>query len=191
MRRFFMGFAVFSNNRRFVETAFENEEKFETVVKQSSKLLFGPKSIYLDLKNRVESQQLGGVIPDGFLLDLNDREDPQFYLVEAELERHDFMKHIFPQITKFFAFYRNSTSRSKLTERLFEFVNGSTSTRKEFEQFLTTTELYKSIKDLVENSQNILLIADGPISEVPEIQDTYTDTWGRYVKSAVLKEYIN
>ena len=184
-----MGFAVFSNNRRFSETAFENEERFELVVKQSSKLLFGPRSIYLDLKNKVESQQLGGVIPDGFLFDLNDKDDPQFYLVEAELARHDFMKHIFPQITKFFAFYRNSTSRSKLIERLFEFVRGNQSAKKDLEQFLTSTELYKSIKDVVENSQNILLIADDQITEVREIQDTYTETWGKYVKSAVLKEY--
>jgi hypothetical protein len=184
-----MGIAVFSNNRRFTETTYENEQDLERILIENSELLFGSRSIYLALKNKVESQELGGAVPDGFLFDFTDREDPQFYLVEVELEKHEFMRHIFQQITRFFAFYRNSTSRSKLIERLFEYVNGNRTIRRNFEQFVESTELYKSIKDIVENSQNILIVADGPITEVSEIQDTYTETWGKYVKSAVLKEY--
>jgi predicted transport protein len=185
-----MSLAVYSDNRRFQETSFEgDEEKLEQLVKQSPKLLFGPKSIYIDLKNKVQSKELGGAIPDGFLFDLNDKDDPQFYLVEVELQEHDFWKHIFPQITKYFAFYNNSKSRTKLVEKLFEFIHENSHIRDEFRQFLAGTELYKSIKDVLDNSQNILLIADETLPQVREIQETYTDTWGKFVVSAVLKEF--
>jgi predicted transport protein len=184
-----MSFDVISGGKRFRETNFESEEKFEEVVRQNSKLLFGVKSVYINAKNRVESKQLGGVIPDGFLFDLSDRDDPQFYLVEVELRRHDFMKHVFPQLTKFFAFYRNPISRSQLIERLFELVGSNSSAKKDFGKYLRRTESHKSIRDAVENSQYILLISDDLFPEVNEIQETYTDTWGKYVKSAVLKQY--
>src|SRR2546427_10256436 len=132
-----MSLAVYSDNRRFQETSFEgDEEKLEQIVKRNPKLLFGPKAIYIDLKNKVQSKELGGAIPDGFLFDLNDKDDPQFYLVEVELQEHDFWKHIFPQITKYFAFYNNSKSRTKLVEKLFEFVHENSHIRDEFRQFL-------------------------------------------------------
>jgi len=50
-------------------------------------------------------------------------------------------------------------------------------------------EIFKFIKDTIENSQNILLIIDGEKKELPEITETYTDTWGKIVKVAMLKEY--
>jgi predicted transport protein len=184
-----LGLAVFSNNKRFTEGSFPNEEKFELLTKQNAKLLFGDRAVYIDLKNKIEARELGGVIPDGFLFDLNDKNNPEFYLVEVELQRHDFWKHIFPQLTKFFAFYRNPKSTSKLIEQLFDFIRANQSIKKEFEQYLAGKELFKSIKDAVENSQNILLVADDLIPEVEEVQDTYQETWGKYVKPAVLKQY--
>jgi hypothetical protein len=39
------------------------------------------------------------------------------------------------------------------------------------------------------SSQNILLIADGPIVELPEITDTYTDTWGKMVRYLEVRKY--
>jgi len=49
---------------------------------------------------------------------MSDPNAPQFYLVEVELAKHNFFSHIFPQITKFFAFYKNHKQQKPLIESL-------------------------------------------------------------------------
>jgi predicted transport protein len=181
--------AIYMDGNRFIETEFEIEESFEKIVKENSKTLFGVKTIYFDLKNKIDSKTLGSVIPDGFLFDFKDKENPEFYLVEVELEKHDFYKHIFPQITKFFAFFKNSTSRNNLIERLFHFIKSNSQLEDEFKGYLGKKEIYKALKDIIENSQNILLIIDENKPELQEVFETYTDTWDKMVKVEILKQY--
>jgi predicted transport protein len=50
-------------------------------------------------------------------------------------------------------------------------------------------EVYKSIKDIVENSQNILIILDEHMPELREVSETYTDTWDKMVRIIVVKRY--
>ncbi len=186
-----MSIVVFSSDKKFIEKTFPSEENFEQIVKDNSKLLFGTKTIYLDFKNKVDARSLGGTIPDAFLFDLSDKEDPQFYLIEVELSKHDFFSHIFPQITKFFTFYRNSSSRGLLVEKIYEFIKNNPKIQEEFKSFLDTSEIHKSVQDIIENSQNILIIIDNPITAIKEIQETYTDTWAKYVKIEILKVFTD
>lgn len=181
--------AIYMEGNRFIETEFKAEEEFEKIVKENSKTLFGSKTIYFDLKNKIDSKSLGSSIPDGFLFDFKDKENPEFYLVEVELEKHDFYKHIFPQITKFFAFFKNSTSRNNLIEKLFHFIKSNEQLEQEFREYLGKKEIYKAIKDVIENSQNILLIIDENKPELQEVFETYTDTWDKMVKVEILKQY--
>ena len=113
----------------------------------------------------------------------------QFYLVEVELQKHDFYKHIFPQITKFFAFFKNPSSRNNLIERLFSFIKSDSNLEQEFKRYLGKKEIYKALKDIVENSQNILMILDDNKPEMQEVFETYTDTWDKIVKVEILKQY--
>lgn len=181
--------AIYMDGNRFIETEFLIEEEFEKMVKENSKILFGSKTIYFDLKNKIDSKSLGSSIPDGFLFDFKDRENPEFYLVEVELEKHDFYKHIFPQITKFFAFFKNPKSRNDLIDKLFHFIKSNEKLEKEFKEYLGKKEIYKAIKDIIENSQNILLIINDNKPELQEVFETYTDTWDKMVKVEVLKQY--
>jgi len=59
----------------------------------------------------------------------------------------------------------------------------------EFKKHLGDMEIYKFLSDIVEASQNILLIADGAITELPEIMDTYTDTWGKMVRYLEVRKF--
>jgi len=181
--------ALFSNGKRFHELKFRKEQDFENLIVENYKMLFGEKTVYIDVKNKAEGKSLGGIIPDGLLFDLSDKDNPEFYLVEVELAKHNFYKHIFPQITKFFAFYRNSTSQNKFIEKLHNLVKNNKKFNDEFMKYLRGRELYKSIKDAVENSQNILLILDDDKDEIHEVQGIYTDTWGKMVKVEILKKY--
>ncbi len=181
--------AIFMDGEKFTETEFNREEDFENLVTEKSKSLFGLNSIYFDLKNKIKSQSLGNSIPDGFLFDFKDKENPEFYLVEVELAKHDFFKHIFLQITKFFAFFKNSKSRSELVETLFNYIKLNPKLEQEFKTYLGKGELYKALKEIIENSKHILIVIDENKAEFQEIMETYTDTWDKMVKIEILKQY--
>ena len=100
--------SVYFNGRKYVEYNYQIEDEFENDVKKNAKLFLGADTIYIDAKRKVDTSDLGGSIPDGFLFDMSEKESPEFYLVENELQKHDFFKHIFPQVTKFFAFFNDS-----------------------------------------------------------------------------------
>ena len=179
---------IFHSNNKFTEFTYTAERDFEEIIKNNTKLLFGTSTIYIDLKAKIDTASLGGSIPDGLLFDLKNTDSPEFYLVEVELEKHDFHRHIFPQITKFFAFFRNPKAQNELIEKIFSAAQMDKEIEKEFKQFLKGREVFKFIKDTIENSQNILIIIDEMKPELLEMVDTYTE-WSKMVKLLVLKEY--
>ncbi len=173
-----MSEVIFYNNEKYSEHSYSSEKEYEEVIRNNTKLLFGSSTIYIDLKTRIETISLGGSIPDGLLFDLKNIDSPEFYLVEIELAKHDFYRHIFPQVTKFFAFYRNSKAQNELIEKIFSLVQSDKALENEFKQFLKGKEIFKFIKDTIENSQNILIVIDEIKPELPEMTDTYTE-WSK------------
>lgn len=180
---------IYQNGIRYSEKEYKLEAEFEKLVVDNSKTFFGEKTIYVDAKKKIDNNSLGGVIPDGFLFDFSDKKSPEFYLVEVELAKHSFFGHIFPQITKFFAFFKNPSSQGKLIEKIYSIFDNDDELRQELKTKIGKKEIFKFLKDTIENSQNILLIIDGEKKELPEITETYADTWGKMVKVAILKEY--
>ena len=181
---------LFKDGQRFSLQRYANEEEFERDIFINSKELFGSSTVLIEAKKRIDSKALGGAIPDAFLFDISDPDNPEFYLIEAELSSHDFYRHIFPQVTKFFAFFRNTESRKELTEKIYSLVTMETNLQRVFKKLSGQSEVYKYISDTIENSQNILLVIDGEKKELPEIMDTYTDTWGKTVKVQMLQKYV-
>jgi hypothetical protein len=182
---------ILQDNKRFVETQFKLESDFEEFVRIRSKTLFGEGTIFISTKRKLKGLVLGATIPDGFLFDLTDLENPKFYLVEVELQKHDFYRHIFPQITKFFGFFRNSTSQNHLAKNLFAIISDDAVLKSEFKKYLGDKEIFKFVKDVCEVSPNILLVIDGDKEELPEIISTYTDTWGKLVKVMKVKNFTS
>lgn len=176
---------------RYTEKEFKTEADFENLVVENSKTLFGQHSVYIETKKKIDNSAFGGVIPDSFLFDLADKSTPEFYIVEVELSKHSFFNHIFPQITKYFAFFKNPDSQGKLIEKLYEIFDKDDILRQQLKERIGNKEIFKFLKDTIENSQNILMIIDNDKPELPEIIETYTDTWGKMVKIAILKEYYN
>lgn len=184
-----MNTVLYKNDIRYSERQFSRESDIEQLVVDNSKTLFGKNSLYVDAKKKIDNKAFGGVIPDGFLFDLSDTKNPEFYIVEVELSKHNFFNHIFPQVTKFFAFFKNSDSQGKLIEKLYEVFNADDELLKELKSKIGNKEIFKFLKDTIENSQNILIVIDNEKLEFTEIIETYTDTWGKMVKVAILKEY--
>jgi predicted transport protein len=182
---------LFTNNKTYNQFLFDKEADFEREIVTNSKQFFGLNSIYIDAKRKIETKHIGNSIPDGFLFELSNKDNPEFYIVEVELAKHDFYNHIFPQITKFFGFYKNPKSKNDLVEKIFTFINSDNEIKKEFKKHLGEKEIYKFIKDTIEKSQNIILVIDGEKKELPEIMETYSDTWGKMVTLVLIKKYYN
>jgi len=182
---------IIGNGKHFQKVRFSSEAEFEDDIVESSNILFGENIVFINPKKKIESKSLGGVIPDGFFFDFHDPTDPQFYIVEVELISHSFFNHVFPQITKFFAFYKNTNVQKSLVDELFLIIEEDQDLKLLFKKFLGRTEVYKFLTDIVESSQNILLIANGVFKEFQEITDTYTDTWGKLVKYIEICKYIS
>jgi predicted transport protein len=68
-------------------------------------------------------------------------------------------------------------------------INTDDGLKNEFKQYLGPQEVYKFLSDIIESSQNILLIADGRVDELPEITETYTDTWGKMVRYLEVRKF--
>ena len=180
---------IFNKKREIPEISFKVEADFEKEIFENSKLLFGKKTVLIEAKKKISGKALGGAIPDGFLFDFSDKKDPKFYIIEVELLVHDFYRHIFPQITKFFGFFKNSEGRAKLARQLNEIISSDGKLRNEFRRISGEKEIFKLITDLLENSQNILVLIDGEKPEFAEIEVVYSDTWGKMVKCLIVRKY--
>jgi len=184
-----MAISVSLNGEIFEQVIYSREDDFKQLVAKNAATIFGDKSIYIDAKRKISTIALGGTIPDGFSIDLSDTDDAQFYLVEVELQSHDFFKHIFPQITRFFAFYRDSKQRHKLIEAMFTLSQEDIALAKRIRDSIESKEIYKFLKDTIDSSQNILIVIDGSKPEFEEIINTYTDTWGKMVKVQIVNHF--
>lgn len=184
--------SVFYKNKKYIEHTFDSEAQFEKMVFEKHKLLFGSNTVLLDVKKKLNTGELGKTIPDGFLFDFSDLDDPKFYIVEVELASHNFYKHIFPQITKFFGFVRSSTAdQAKLIDSIYRIIESNNDYKEIFKSYLKGKELFKFLKDLIEGSSDILLIIDGKKNEIDEIMETYSETWGKYVKQIICRSFKN
>ncbi|MGA7195439.1 MAG: hypothetical protein WBW94_17615 [Anaerolineales bacterium] len=182
---------IIGNGKRYSEVIHASEKEFEDDIVASSRILFGRDTIYINAKKKIEAKALGGTIPDGFFFDFTDITDPQFYVVEVEVTQHSFFSHVFPQITKFFAFFKNTKLRKELVDKLYSIIDKDDALKSAFKSFLDKTEVYKFLSDVIESNQNILLIADGHMDELPEIIDTYSDTWGKLVKFLEIHKFVS
>jgi len=179
---------LLQKEKLFREFSYTKEEDFEKDIVKQAPLLFGSKSVYIDAKKKIGARAIGNTIPDGYLFDFRDKKNPEFYIIEVELSTHDFYRHIFPQITKFFGFFKNSKSQADLIEKIYRQVVEDEDLIAQFRKHIGDKELFKFCKDTIENSHNVLLIIDRLKKELPDIIDIYTDTWGKMLKVMEVKK---
>lgn len=94
-------------DRLFSMYEYSEEKEFERHVIEHSNEIFGPNSIYIDIKKRIGEDNIV-TIPDGYLIDFSFEQDPRLYIIENELVTHDPYKHIGQQLLKFAISYKTS-----------------------------------------------------------------------------------
>jgi hypothetical protein len=106
---------ILHDGRTYRPYEYDSEEEFEEAVVGHSREIFGPNSVYFDIKKRLENENVL-TIPDGYLLDFSFQHSPRLYIIENELVEHDPFRHIGQQLLKFATAYEES--RHKLKQAL-------------------------------------------------------------------------
>ena len=91
---------------------YSREDEFEKTISQHSNEIFGPKTLYIDVKKRIGDNNILS-IPDGYLIDFSFESAPRLYIIENELVIHDPYKHIGQQLLKFAISYKASGRKIK------------------------------------------------------------------------------
>jgi len=89
-----------STGRIYEGLAYRLEADFEEQVVKLADLIFGPQSIYLDVKKHVRGDDFV-TIPDGYVIDMARPSEPRLYIIENEIVSHDPFKHVGIQMLKF------------------------------------------------------------------------------------------
>jgi hypothetical protein len=90
----------------FSPYSYQKEKEFEAVVVELSDQIFGPSTLYIDVKKRVGNDIV--TIPDGYLIDVTEVDAPKLFIIENEIVSHDPFKHIGIQMLKFVTSFDDS-----------------------------------------------------------------------------------
>jgi hypothetical protein len=88
------------NGKGYRPVRLKEEKQFEVIVEKLADSIFGLTSVYVPIKKRVRRDNLI-TIPDGYVIDVADNDNPKFYVVENEIVSHDPFKHIGIQMLRF------------------------------------------------------------------------------------------
>jgi len=84
----------------FRQFTYGSEKEFEEDVVMLAEQIFGPSTIYVNVKKRVRGADIV-TIPDGYLIDMTEADEPKLYVIENEIVSHDPFRHIGIQMLKF------------------------------------------------------------------------------------------
>lgn len=99
---------LWNEKEKYLDKPYENEADFEKAVNEVKSALFGQTRIYLDDKKKIGKKGRTSNLPDGYLIDLTNSQDPKIYVVENDLASHQHLKHIAVQILEFSLSYESS-----------------------------------------------------------------------------------
>jgi len=86
---------------------YQVEEELERDVVDNAEHIFGRSSIYIDVKKRMRGNNIV-TIPDGYVIDMADPQEPKLFVIENEIVGHDPFRHIGIQMLKFVTSFEDS-----------------------------------------------------------------------------------
>ncbi|MEX2604527.1 MAG: hypothetical protein WD361_09995, partial [Gracilimonas sp.] len=104
---------LWNKNEKYTLVPYEKESELEDAVNEVKEALFGPNRIYLDDKKKIGKKGATNNLPDGYLIDLTNSQDPKIFVVENDLASHQHLKHIAVQILEFSLSFESSKVKVK------------------------------------------------------------------------------
>lgn len=157
-------------NKEYTLFDFDLEDDLEKAVIENQQALFGKDAVYIDVKKLIGRSKHRG-IPDAFLIDFYDPQNPQLYIVENELASHSVYSHITEQIARFSTSI--ITSQVQIRDILIDAVKKNKETEKSVENHLIKTN-FKTLTELMlylTENQIKIVVAINEITE--DLNDSF------------------
>ena len=154
---------LWNKEEKYIDVTYDNESDLEVAVNEVKDALFGSSRIYLDDKKKIGQKGGTNNLPDGYLIDLTNKQDPKIFVVENDLASHQHLKHIAVQILEFSLSFE--TSKVKVKNIIKEMLQKRPEEWKKCEAFAKKNG-YENVDYLLESiihkkdSFNALLIID-------------------------------
>lgn len=161
---------IIEKNKIFQNYKYKNEKELENRVKNNFKLIFGEDSLFLPLKQKIESSYRIKGIPDGFLVDLKSN---KLFIVEFELKKHGFFEHIFGQITRFKnAFNNKEENKRKIVEAIYNNLNSEDKSK--IGSLSKKDGVFKYIHNIIFHKEfGILVIINEKTKDLEDLKEEY------------------
>ena len=104
---------LWNKDDKYLEIPYEKESELEDAVNAVKGTLFGSTRVYLDDKKKIGKKGRTNNLPDGYLIDLTNSQDPKIFVVENDLSSHQHLKHIAVQILEFSLSFETSKVKVK------------------------------------------------------------------------------
>jgi len=182
---------LWNKDEKYTLIPYDKESELENAVNEVKEALFGSSRIYLDDKKKIGKKGGTNNLPDGYLIDLTNNQDPKIFVVENDLASHQHLKHIAVQILEFSLSFE--TSKIKVKNIIKEMLHNRKNEWSKCEIFAKKNG-YENVDFLLESiihkkdSFNALLIID----ELGEELETVLISRFKFpVEVITLKRYKN
>ena len=154
---------LWNKEGKYIAVPYDKESDLEDTVNEVKDVLFGSARVYLDDKKKIGQKGGTNNLPDGYLIDLTNKNEPKIFVVENDLANHQHLKHIAVQILEFSLSFE--TSKVKVKNIIKEMLQKRANEWKKCEAFAKKNG-YDNVDYLLESiihkkdSFNALLIID-------------------------------
>lgn len=168
----------------------EDEAAFEKDIVDHYRLFFGEKTLFIP-KRKISGGALGNTIPDGFLFDCHDGQNPRFYIVEVELSKHSF-GHIRSQIDRFLNFFSQNKIHS-LVETIYDTVHNDNKLKQRWNSYCTG-DMHHLMTRSIQYRHGVLVLFEkknDSLEEAFDEQEQLYHLWQQKVQRIFIQKYQN
>jgi hypothetical protein len=173
-----------SDRDSYIKTLFDSEAEIEIVVQKYAEQLFGPSIIYLP-KAKISTVGGNGIIPDGFVIDVQGEE---WFIVEAERASHGTWEHIAPQVSKQLAAAETQKTRDIVLQLALTALQTDEDLREMFKDLgVSELQMHGKLQAILRRPPTIAI----PIDAIPNDLQEWVRTLRSTVKVWVIEKYVS
>ena len=167
------GRVLLVGNEVFKLYRYRREEELENRVSELVRFIFGPETVYFDIRQRMKSKAKRINVTDGILLQLK-KEKSKLWIVEHELSSHDLYLHVQPQIMGFIRSLRNPQTLRNVQLALYEEIQADKDKEKVFQEFLgAKKDMFFFLDRVLHSKCGVIIVIDEVTAQLMEICEDF------------------
>ncbi len=169
--------AVLTKEGLYTLREYKDESELERFVIKNYRHVFGPRTIYFDIRQTLATK-VKMRVADGLLLDLSKPSKPSLWIIEHELSRHDLYRLVEPQLRGFVRALGSEETLSKIRMAMYEEIKSDPSKQRLISESLgESADLYYLIDKALHENIGIAIVIDRATPELQELVDDFSASY--------------